>query len=82
MFRFMKNRIKLPNFQTWDKTLGEVAQNWADKCVFEHGPTPMTAGIFDSYGQNLYVNSGIELVYSSFSQLGNSGNSGNYANIV
>ncbi|KAF8795937.1 uncharacterized protein LOC129981108 [Argiope bruennichi] len=47
------------NFLVWDESLEELAQLWADNCVFAHGRPPNTSYYFDGkvkpYGQNLYL---------------------------
>ncbi|KAK1218556.1 hypothetical protein PQX77_018760, partial [Marasmius sp. AFHP31] len=35
---------------TWSDTLANAAQNWADRCVFEH-----SGGAVGPYGENLYA---------------------------
>lgn len=41
---------------TWDEALAEKATEWAAKCIFEHGGSPLNpAETEKDYGQNLYV---------------------------
>ncbi len=37
---------------TWDSKIAEVAQAYAEKCVFQHSMNPL-------YGENLYVSEGL-----------------------
>uniref|UniRef100_A0A146MDA6 Venom allergen 3 n=1 Tax=Lygus hesperus TaxID=30085 RepID=A0A146MDA6_LYGHE len=39
----------------WDNTLAQIAQKWADLCVFEHDSHRKYPGRGDSFGQNLYI---------------------------
>ncbi|KAF6213499.1 hypothetical protein GE061_011219 [Apolygus lucorum] len=41
----------------WDEKLAQIAQRWADRCVFEHDPHRVYPGRGDSFGQNLYMSS-------------------------
>ncbi|BFZ19714.1 hypothetical protein BsWGS_22753 [Bradybaena similaris] len=49
-----KNMLKM----AWDSELEKLAQNYADKCIFEHNKARHAIKVFDSVGENLYAGTG------------------------
>lgn len=46
-----------PFTQTWDSKLQEVAQNYADKCIFAHNSARTSQSGYSSVGENIYYSS-------------------------
>ena len=54
------NSVLLIFLQIWDDSLSEVAQNYADKCIFQHNSNRISQqSTFSSVGENLAATSGI-----------------------
>ncbi|XP_072044085.1 uncharacterized protein [Amphiura filiformis] len=43
---------------SWDGNLATMAQNWADKCIYEHGGFEPNLTPFSNIGQNIFVGTG------------------------
>ena len=43
--------------QVWDETLAQMASEWAEGCVYEHGQ-PTNISPYNPIGQNLYITTG------------------------
>ena len=53
------NSVLLIFLQTWDDSLSEVAQNYADKCIFQHNSNRISQqSTFSTVGENLAATNG------------------------